>query len=259
MNHNLVVLDPAHGGPDAGAVLGNHASEKDITLAVAARLRAALTAAGFTVAATRDAELPDPQIPLTTDQRAEIANRAHAVACIVVHATNTGSGVHVYTSELPPSDPAEDTGEESAAALVPVPWEMAQAGSARQSLRLAEDLRSALAGANLPVVVGKAPVRPLDNLMCPAVAIELAPLAVPGTDATPVTNADYQQRVAVALAAALGSWRTHAEPPAPLADGMSTPQASAAEQAIAVADTAGHAGSVSQAATVAYPPKKGPQ
>ena len=215
MNLNLVVLDPAHGGPDAGAILGSNVLEKDITMAMAVRLRAALGAAGFTVVATRDANSSGPLTQLSTDQRAATANRAHAVACIVLHATNTGSGVHVYTSALPPSDPVEEADGDFLPLFAPVPWEMAQAESVQQSLRLADDIRTALAAGNLPVAVGKAALRPLDNLMCPAVAVELAPLAIAGSGSTPVTDADYQQRVAGALAVALQTWRGHAVPPAP--------------------------------------------
>ena len=207
MNHNLVVLDPAHGGPDTGGTVGDHIVEKDVTLAMAVRLRAALTAAGFTVVFTRDADGPDP---LPTDQRAEIANRTHAVACIVLHATAIGSGVHVYTSTLPSSASPQNADTESP--FVPIPWDMAQAASVDQSQRLASDLKAALSGENLPVVIGRAPVRPLDNLMCPAVAIELAPLAVAGVGATPVTDVNYQQSVASTVTAALRTWRGHAEP-----------------------------------------------
>ena len=214
MNLNLVVLDPAHGGPDAGAILGSNVLEKDITMAMAVRLRAALGAAGFTVVSTRDANSSDPLTQLSTDQRAATANHAHAVACIVLHATNTGSGVHVYTSALPPSDSADEADGGFPPSFTPVPWESAQAELVQQSLRLADDMRTALAAGNLPVAVGKASLRPLDNLMCPAVAVELAPLAVTG-GATPVTDADYQQRVAGALAAAVQTWRAHAVPPAP--------------------------------------------
>jgi N-acetylmuramoyl-L-alanine amidase len=225
MNHNLVLLDPAHGGPDTGATLGEHLLEKDITLALAARLRTALTAAGFTVVSTREAEAGDP---LTADQRAEIANRAHAVACIVLHATATGSGVHIYTSTLQPSVPDEDTDTDADGGpppvFVPVPWEMAQAGSKTQSLRLADDLNAAFGKENLPALVGQAPVRPLDNLICPAVAIEIAPLRVPDADATPVTDPDYQRRVVSALAAALQTWRKHADTPAPQPSPAKGPQ-----------------------------------
>lgn len=217
MNRNLVVIDPAHGGSDAGATLGDHVLEKDVTLALAARLRQTLTAAGFTVVATRDTDSP---LSPTTDQRAETANRAHPVACVVIHATGSGSGVHLYTSALPPSQPEDDAGGDAAAAFTPVPWDTAQAESVEQSLRLAGDLNAALGNANLPAAVGRAHVKPLDNVMCPAVALEMAPLLADG-DSTPVTDAGYQQRVADTVAAGLKTWRTHAEPAADAVPGGS--------------------------------------
>ncbi|HEX9201851.1 MAG TPA: N-acetylmuramoyl-L-alanine amidase [Acidobacteriaceae bacterium] len=207
MNRNLVVLDPAHGGPDAGASLGDHIPEKYTTLALATRLRTALTAAGFTVIATREGDSADP---LTADQRAEMANRTQAVACIVLHATTTGSGVHVFTSTLQPM-PEDAATADSPRVFVPTPWETAQARFVGQSLRLSDDVKNALATGNLPSIVGRAAVRPLDNVMCPAVAIEIAPLLVEGGNPTPVTDADYQQRVANAVTAALKTWRTHAD------------------------------------------------
>jgi len=221
MNRNLVVLDPAHGGQDAGGTLGDRILEKDVTLAISARLRATLTAAGFTVVSTREA---DSAAPLTNDQRAEIANRVHALACIVIHATASGSGVHLYTSALQPADEnasAEDAFS-SRSAFVPVPWELAQAASVSQSLRLAGDLSAALAKASLPMISGQESVRPLDNLQCPAVAIELAPLAVAGSDPTPVTDPDYQQHVAATLTTALQVWRDHVYSTAPNAAASST-------------------------------------
>ena len=237
INPNLVVLDPAHGGPDSGALLSDNVLEKNLTLAMAVKLRGALAAAGFTVITTRDADVPDG---LTTDQRAEIANRTHAVACIVLHATATGSGVHVYTSPLPPSDSAS---ADSDTPYMPIPWERGQAESKRQSLQLASDIVSALATTNLPRAAGSAPVRPLDNLMCPAVAVEIAPLAVAGTDTRPVTDAEYQQRVVDALTAALKTWRNEASPPAPAAAAIPDPRTTAAARAIAAAEAAGRAAS----------------
>jgi N-acetylmuramoyl-L-alanine amidase len=214
MNSNTVVLDPAHGGQDAGATLGEGVVEKNVTLAIAARLRATLTAAGFSVVSTREA---DSATPPTGDQRAEIANRAHALACIVLHATASGSGVHLYTSALQP--PEEDSSENipltPRSAFVAVPWEIAQAAYVSQSLRLVSDLSAALGKASLPEVFGREPVRPLDNLECPAVVLELAPLPVAGSDPIPVTDADYQQRVASTLTTALQAWRNHAAQAAP--------------------------------------------
>ena len=255
MDHDLVVLDPAHGGPDTGATLGDKILEKDVTLAIAARLRATLTAAGFTVVTTRDA---DPATPLTGDQRAEIANRAHAVACLVIHATASGPGVHLYTSALQP--PEEDSSSNvpltPRAAFVPVPWEQAQAGSVSQSLRLASELSAALGKASLPVVSGREPVRPLDNLECPAIAIELAPLPVAGGDATPATDPNYQQRVVATLTTALQAWRDHVAPNAAAAGSATTndpaAQAAAAAQAArAAAEAAGRAAARRAAAKAA--------
>jgi N-acetylmuramoyl-L-alanine amidase len=232
MNRTLVFLDAAHGGPDAGAHLGDQL-EKDLTLVLVGRLRSALVAEGFTVTTTRDA---DPPTLLTPDERAGIANRAHPVACVVVHATTGGTGVHLYTSTLAPADaldepdseggrgsdyglgPLGGLGPELALADAtpggPVPWERAQGGSVRQSLHLERDIGTALKTSSLPVLAGRAALRPLDNLMCPAVAVELAPLTADGS-ATPATDAQYQQLVIDALARALLFWRGHADAPPP--------------------------------------------
>jgi N-acetylmuramoyl-L-alanine amidase len=73
---------------------------------------------------------------------------------------------------------------------------------------LSNQIGLALLKAKLPVILGQASVPPLDNLTCPAVAIELAPL--PNTDSTPtpVSDSAYQQRAAEAIVAALIAWRT---------------------------------------------------
>jgi N-acetylmuramoyl-L-alanine amidase len=193
----IVFLDPAHGGPDPGAHLPNNVLEKDVTLAFAARMRTLLAAGGFTVMSTRDA---DPAVPFTTDQRAEIGNHAHPTACLVLHATDSGSGVHIVTSALP-----EYTDEPHAA----VPWNAAQSASIPQSLSLAKEIGLAIQQAKLPVILSRASVRPLDNLTCPAVAIEIAPFTPPDSDPIPVTDANYQQNVAKAIISALTSWRSH--------------------------------------------------
>ena len=195
----LILLDPAHGGPDPGARLAGGALEKDLTLAFATTLRAQLLAAGFNVITTRDS---DPAVSFPTDERAEIANHAHPAACLLLHATASGSGIHIATSTLPP--PAEEP-----PVRAPIPWNTAQTAYVPQSLSLANDLALALLHARLPVTLLHASVRPLDNLLCPAAAIEIAPLANPDDDPSPVTGAAYQQRTAKAIAAALTSWRSH--------------------------------------------------
>lgn len=202
-SHNVIVLDPAHGGTDTGTHLTDELNEKEVTLTFAATLRPLLTAAGFSVVATRDADPPETT-PLTTDQRASTANHAHAIACLLIHATASGSGIHLSSSTL-----AEDSSDDP---LALVPWESAQARYIRQSRQLANDLGVALIHAQVPTLLGRSSVRPLDNLTCPAVAVEIAPLLVPGSDNTPVSDSAYQQRIAQAILAALISWRTHINP-----------------------------------------------
>jgi N-acetylmuramoyl-L-alanine amidase len=192
-----ILLDPAHGGPDTGAHLPNNVFEKDVTLAFAARLRTLLAGSGFTIAVTRDA---DPSVTFTTDQRAEIGNHAHPTACLILHATSSGNGIHVITSTLTTRDESDDP-------HAPIPWNTAQAASIPQSLSLANDIGLALQNAKLPVILSRASLRPLDNLICPAVAIEIAPFTPSGSDRILVTDATYQQNIATALGAALTSWR----------------------------------------------------
>ena len=210
----VILLDPAHGGPDPGAHLPDHL-EKEITLAFAQRLRAQLATSGFTIIATRDA---DPSVLFPTDQRAEIANHAHPAACLILHATSSGHGIHLVTSALVPSD---DFGDR-ALSHGPTLWDTAQTAFLPQSLRLANELGAALLQAKLPVLLTRATVRPLDNLTCPAVALEIAPSSA-GSEAAAVTDPAYQQRIARAIAAALTSWRLTNLPPAGLPPAGATP------------------------------------
>jgi N-acetylmuramoyl-L-alanine amidase len=193
----VIFLDPAHGGSDAGARLSDNLPEKNLTLSFAARLRTALSISGFSVLATRDS---DPSAAFTTDQRAEIANHSHPTACLVLHATAGGNGIHIITSDLAPPDSDADTRHA-------IPWDTAQSASIPQSLAMANALGLALLHARLPVLLTRASLRPLDNLTCPAVAIEIAPLTPADGDPIPVSDANYQQQIAQAIATGLTTWR----------------------------------------------------
>lgn len=199
-NPNVVLLDPAHGGTDEGAKMGNHLLEKDVTLALAGRLRIDLAAKGFTVLLTREAGAE----PTTADARVELANRARPVACLLLHASAAGHGVHLFTSSLAPPPPADPNNP------APItPWDTAQTPSLAQSVRLSNDLAAALNGSRIPLVVAPASIAPIDSMACPAVMLEFAPLKE-GEAQTPVSDAAYQQKLADALAQALVFWRVHA-------------------------------------------------
>jgi N-acetylmuramoyl-L-alanine amidase len=224
-NRDTVVLDPAHGGTDGGARINDHLEEKDVTLALAGRLRSLLAARGFTVVSTREDDLGARSgTPLSTDQRAEMANRAHAVACLVLHASPAGNGIYLGTSALgsPLAAVAQTSSGNPAAPSSPVTWDRAQELYVPQSLGLANQLRTVLSRESLPLASGRVALRPLDNLMCPAVSIEIGPLRVDGSDATPVSDGDYQQRVAEAIAGALIFWKNQAQPPSYLPTSSST-------------------------------------
>jgi N-acetylmuramoyl-L-alanine amidase len=203
-NRGIIVLDGAHGGVDTGARITDSILEKNVTLSFAFKLRSLLAARGFTVVMTRDAdtstEADSPIAPLSLDDRAGLANHSHPLACLLLHATASGSGVHLYSSELDvlPSQPLAN------------PWLTAQAAWVTQSQMLEKSIGQAITRSGSPLVMSRASVRPMDSLTCPALVVELAPN---GGDAASVNDADYQQRIAGAIAGAMIQWKTQAQPP----------------------------------------------
>lgn len=211
INRMVIVIDPAHGGLDSGSRISDAALEKDVTLAMAFKLRSLLSARGFAVVMTRDADNPtEPNaegLPLTLDDRAGIANHAQPSACLLLHATGSGNGVHLYNSEL-----------DANAGVPPVePWLTAQAAWVPQSEQLEKHLAAALTRAGIALVASRASVRPVDSLTCPALVVELAPA---GDDPDSINDSDYQQRVAQAIAGALLFWRNQVQPPRRISAGV---------------------------------------
>lgn len=195
----VVVLDAAHGGTDSGGTLkdtnGAIQTEKAITLALSVRLRSLLAARGISVVTTREADTT-----VDENRRAEIANHANARACVSLHATQSGTGIHIFTSSLAPAEPARL-----------IAWKTAQAAFVTRSLALAGDVNSALQHAGMTVTLGRTALTTIDSMSCPAVAIEVAPEVTSAT-APPINPSDteYQARVVQALAAAILEWRTNA-------------------------------------------------
>ena len=130
----VVVLDAAHGGDDPGGTLrdasGATQQEKTITLALSVRLRSLLAARGISVVTTRESDTA-----VDDDRRAEIANHANARACISLHATQSGSGIHIFASSLAPAAPAR---------LAPLEDRPGRMGHAQPRPRRGSQLRPAL-------------------------------------------------------------------------------------------------------------------
>ncbi|HEY2856903.1 MAG TPA: N-acetylmuramoyl-L-alanine amidase [Terracidiphilus sp.] len=194
----VVVIDAAHGGDDTGGHLNDGQFEKAATLALSVRLRSLLGARGIQVITTRES---DQSVDI--DQRAAIANRANAQACISLHVAETGAGVHLFASNLAPTQPMRF-----------MAWKTAQAAYVTRSLALTGALNSALQHGGASVTLARVPLPGIDSMTCPAVAIEIAPerdtnKKVKSEPDTP----DYQARVAGMIAGALLEWRTEAHQP----------------------------------------------
>jgi N-acetylmuramoyl-L-alanine amidase len=189
----VVVLDAAHGGDDTGAHLDSGQLEKSVNLALSVRLRSLLGARGIQVVTTREA---DSSVDL--NQRAALANHANSAVCMSLHASESGNGVHLFVSSLPPAEPTRF-----------MPWKIAQSPWVTRSLGLAGALNSALTHAGFTVTLGRIPLPGIESMTCPALAVEIGPQRdADGKITAEPDNPDYQARVATSLAAAVLEWRS---------------------------------------------------
>jgi N-acetylmuramoyl-L-alanine amidase len=188
--HFFAVLDASHGGDDPGVAIAPQLLEKDVTLALARRLRQELEARGISTLMLRDSDGG-----LTLDQRAIFANTAHPVIFISVHAASAGRGVRLYTSLLPAG--GENNGPF-------ISWDTAQTRFLPASQLAAQGVAAELQKKQIQVRTLPAPLRPLNNVTAAAIAIEMAP---PGTDAMGLNLPAYQQNVASGLANGIAAVR----------------------------------------------------
>lgn len=182
----FVMIDPSHGGSDKGASLGGKLMEKDITLRLARELRRELEERGIASRLLRESD-----VDLSLDRRAEIANEQRAGIYVAFHAARPGRGVRVYApllaiAQQPPAGRF-------------LPWESAQAGALSRSQALARAVTEQLRKRGLTVASLGMPVRPLNNVTAPAIAVELAP-----DQDDPQSQETQRRQNSVAAAIALG-------------------------------------------------------
>lgn len=187
----FAVVDASHGGADYGETLSNTLYEKDVTVALARSLRQELESRGMSTLVLRDSDAN-----LSLDQRAIFANADHAAIYIALHAASDGPGVRVYTSLLPYGE--EDRGPFHN-------WTTAQHASLSLSQAAAAAVAGELQRRQIPVRTLSAPLRPLNNLTGPAIAVEVAP---EGNNLAQLTAPDYQELVTSAVATAIAAART---------------------------------------------------
>jgi N-acetylmuramoyl-L-alanine amidase len=158
----LVIVDASHGGGDNGATLAGKVLEKDLTLALARELKTELEDRGVSVRMLRDSDLS-----LSLERRAEVANEARPSLYVSLHAGAPGQGARVYAPALPMF---------SAGSAGPfIPWDSAQAASIAQSKTAARAVTVEISKTGMSVREMTTPLRPLNNLVAPAIAVEWAP------------------------------------------------------------------------------------
>ena len=198
----VIVLDPGHGGPDAGVTVGADV-EKDLALTLARLVRAELgRRLGAQVVLTRDDDRP-----LTPEQRAEIANRARADLVVSLHFDAVpGTQRSGATAWCPPAGVGAREVPPSARALLLLPWREVALRRAVLSRAAAEAILGALDAA------GAGPVRLRVRLMVPLLGVDAVGLmldcatlsAIP--DRIRVEDPRGLQELAAAIAEGVARW-----------------------------------------------------
>ncbi len=211
-----VVIDPGHGGEETGTVGVDGVLEKDVTLAIALRLKRVLEdRLGLQVVLTRDRD-----VTMDLDARTAKANNVHADLLISIHANATpqgrATGVETYylstdwvdeetrrrlsASEPGAFRPVQPSAQESDA-LQLILWDMAQIAHLEESSMIAQLVQEELCRTlRIPNRgVKQAPFRVLIGANMPAVLVEVGFLDNP-TEARRLLDATYQQQIANAIA-----------------------------------------------------------
>lgn len=228
-----VVIDPGHGGAEVGAQGPGGSLEKDLTLAIARKLRAALTnSLGIQSFLTRERDQE-----LALDERAAFANNYKADLFISIHANASRSqdarGSEVYFLAYQSTDEesrrvAAQEGDFVPNGQVPtgsdlalILWDMAQAEHLEESSALASRLQEELAEVTGSQGRGikQAPFRVLVGAAMPAVLVEVAFISNAEEEKLLASDA-YQSKVVGALAKGVARYQQQLRqraglPPAP--------------------------------------------
>jgi N-acetylmuramoyl-L-alanine amidase len=214
-----VVIDAGHGGEEEGARGPGGTLEKNVTLSVSRRLKAALEARlGVRVILTRES---DQTVGL--DERAAVANNNKADVFISLHANASvragASGAEVfYLSLAEYGDEAQRVARGESEALPVfgggtrdievILWEMAQARYIEQSAALAQLVESSLRERvhMSPRAIQQAPFRVLVGANMPAVLVEMGFITNPEQERL-LTSDAFQGSLVQALVDSLTKYR----------------------------------------------------
>jgi N-acetylmuramoyl-L-alanine amidase len=199
----VIVLDPAHGGTDAGA-RGENAVEKDVVLQLARSVRAALERQGYRVVMTRN----DDSNP-SYDDRAAMANTYRDAVFVSLHASSTGTAGTVRSYCMQFAAAASTAPFAAAASARPAPpvalvvWQEAQRPYVASSHRLADLMQGEFvqAFAGSPPYSAAVPVRALRSVTAPAVAVEISSVSAQTSDALAASGDPLGGAIARAITA----------------------------------------------------------
>ena len=219
-----IVIDPGHGGKDVGAAGPGGLMEKDITLAVARKLSAALQSKiNARVVLTRD---DDTLVSL--DQRTAIANQYHADLFLSVHmnaaVVKGAKGSETYFLSLEASDEvarrAAETENASTAAAKASPsvdlklilWDLAQQEYLQESSRFALDIQEEMNRATGVQNRGvkQAPFKVLVGATMPAALVEVGFITNPAEE-DKLKSGNFQDMMVEALVRAVQRYKTDYE------------------------------------------------
>ena len=210
-----LTIDAGHGGDDLGAASADGAREKDVTLAVARRLKALVESRlGLRVLMTRD---EDRAVGIT--ERTALANNNKADVFVSLHANAsfrpTVSGASIFVASF---------GKDAEAGLTPpvrlpaaggglrdielLPWNLAQIRHRDRSEVLARLIAAQFQG-RVPLApqhIDHAPLRVLESANMAAVLIEMGYLTH-REQAARLTGADFQNAIALGIVEALTRFR----------------------------------------------------
>jgi N-acetylmuramoyl-L-alanine amidase len=209
----VIVIDPGHGGDDTGAHGKKGTLEKDITLSVARRIKAALESRiGARVLLTRE----DDRM-ISQDDRAAFANNNKGDLFVSLHAGGSPvtdrTGASVFYLSVADRGPEASPVSEGIAMPVfgggtreidVIPWQMAQArhvdDSAAFGRRVEAELKSVVPMSPRPLQA--ASLRVLLGANMPAVAVEMGYLTNPGQEDA-LASGSFQTRIAQGVADAI--------------------------------------------------------
>lgn len=211
-----VAIDAGHGGDDAGARGAAGTLEKNITLAVARRVKSALEARlGLRVVMTRD---DDRTVPI--ESRTALANNNKAELLLSLHANASfraeARGATAYVAALKDIGVGGDrVGSErlpvfggGMRTIDIVPWSFAQIPHRAKSEELAQTIVTALTD-HVPLAANSiehAPLRVLESANMPAVLLEMGYLTNADQE-TALAGADLQGTLTQAIVDAVARFR----------------------------------------------------